>query len=247
MGFWEPWTGCYAASDGCKYCYYYGPYSKRFGQNTIVKTEEFDKPLRSVYMPRKKITKYVIEGGKTVATCFATDFFLPEADDWRGEAWNIMRQRPDLQFLFFTKRIDRFFTSLPDDWGVGYENVTIGCTVENQEMADYRMPLFLSYPIRYRIVGCSPLLSPIDLRPYLWGVESVTVGGESGREARICDYDWVLDLRAQCTEANVGFLFKCTGSRFRMGDEVKPINPRLQHRMAREFHLNTMKDEDMTL
>ncbi len=21
---WEPWTGCYPFSDGCKYCYFYG-------------------------------------------------------------------------------------------------------------------------------------------------------------------------------------------------------------------------------
>ena len=31
---WEPWTGCYKVSDGCTYCYFYGPYSKRCGQNT---------------------------------------------------------------------------------------------------------------------------------------------------------------------------------------------------------------------
>ena len=41
---WEPWTGCYKVSDGCSYCYFYGPYSKRFGQNTVYKTDDFDKP-----------------------------------------------------------------------------------------------------------------------------------------------------------------------------------------------------------
>ena len=68
---WEPWTGCYAASDGCKYCYFYGEYSKRRGQNTVVKTDEFYKPLETVYMPRKKVTKYkwvCMESGKNVNT-----------------------------------------------------------------------------------------------------------------------------------------------------------------------------------
>ena len=37
-------------------------------------------------------------------------------------------------------------------------------------------------------------------------------GGESGRDARICDYDWVLEIRRQCIDANVGFWFKQTGS-----------------------------------
>ena len=36
---WEPWTGCVPYSEGCKYCYYYGPYAKRYGQNEITKTD----------------------------------------------------------------------------------------------------------------------------------------------------------------------------------------------------------------
>ncbi len=54
----------------------------------------------------------------------------------------MMRLRRDLQFFFVTKRIDRFYAVLPEDWGAGYDNVTIACTVENQAMADYRLPLF---------------------------------------------------------------------------------------------------------
>ena len=56
----------------------------------------------------------------------------------------MIRERTDIDFLILTKRIDRFLVSLPPDWGTGYDNVNIGCTVENQKMADYRLPLFLS-------------------------------------------------------------------------------------------------------
>ena len=45
---WEPWTGCYKVSEGCTYCYFYEPYSKRHGQNTVQKTAEFDKPITKV-------------------------------------------------------------------------------------------------------------------------------------------------------------------------------------------------------
>jgi len=45
---WEPWTDYYKAGDGCTYCYYYGPYSKRHGQNTVQKTVEFDKPVAQI-------------------------------------------------------------------------------------------------------------------------------------------------------------------------------------------------------
>ena len=45
--------------------------------------------------------------------------------------------------------------------------------------------------------------------------EQVTVGGESGRDARVCDYDWVLKIREQCIKSNVPFHFKQTGAHFR--------------------------------
>ena len=105
---WEPWTGCTPYSEGCKYCYYYGPYAKRYGQNEVTKTDKFDWPVR-----RNAKGELGIKGGKTVATCFATDFFLPEADEWRKEAWAMIKERQDLDFLILTKRIDRFMTSLP--------------------------------------------------------------------------------------------------------------------------------------
>lgn len=237
---WEPWSGCYQISDGCTYCYYYGPYSKRCGQNTVQKTDEFDKPLAKTAKGKDKIPS-----GKIVATCFATDFFIPEADAWRAEAWLMIKQRPDLDFLILTKRIDRFRMSLPDDWGDGYNNVNIGCTVENQALADYRLPLFLSYPIKRRFIACGPLLGPINLAPYLGGVDHVTVNGESGREARECDYDWVLKIREQCENAGVTFWFKSTGSFFRRDGVVQKVNPFKQGSLAKELDISILNDKKL--
>ena len=235
---WEPWTGCYKISDGCTYCYYYGLYSKYYGCNKVTKTSDFYKPLEKVYMPRKKVEKYKMEGGKICNTCFTTDFFIPEADEWRAEAWSIIKRRPDLIFLFLTKRIDRFHVSLPEDWGSGYDNVRIGCTVENQEMADYRLPLYISYPIKHKWIVCSPLIREVTLMPYLHGVENVRVSGESGRDARIIDYDWVLNIRNQCEQAGISFIFDRTGSHFRKDGVLQNINPYRQKSLAREMGIN---------
>jgi len=237
---WEPWTGCYKVSDGCKYCYYYGPYSKRFGQSTVVKTGDFDKPIATNEKGAPRITS-----GKIVATCFASDFFIEEADEWRKEAWSMIKQRPDLEFLILTKRIDRFPVSLPDDWGNGYDNVNIGCTVETQALADYRLPLFLSYPIKRRFIACSPLLEPIDLSVYLHGIEHVSVGGETGREARECDYSWILAIREQCAAAGVTFWFKNTGSVFKQDGVVRKINPYKQGSAARELGIDITGDRKL--
>lgn len=147
-------------------------------------------------------------------TCSATDFFLPKADDWSKEAWAIIKERQDIDFLILTKRIDQFLISLPDDWGDGYDNVYIGCTVENQDTADYRLPLFLLYPIKIHFIACSPILTKIDLTQYLYGVEHVTVSGEIGRNVRVCDYDYVLKIKEQYTRFGVTLWFKGTGSFF---------------------------------
>lgn len=230
---WEPWTGCHRISEGCQNCYFYGPHAKRYGQNIIQKTDKFDWPIR-----KNKKGEYNIKGNKILATCFATDFFLPEADEWRKEVWTFIKQRPDIEFLILTKRIDRFFVSLPEDWETGYENVRIGCTVETQKIADERLPFFLSCPIKRKFIACAPLLEPIDLTNYLSGVEHVTVSGETSKEARVCDYEWVLDIRKQCENANVTFWFKSTGSKFRRNGVVENINPFKQTGLAKSLGIN---------
>jgi protein gp37 len=205
-----------------------------------MKTGEFDKPVAKT---AKGVPK--IPSGKIVATCFASDFFIAEADEWRAYAWRMIRERSDLEFLILTKRIERFLISLPSDWGDGYDNVNIGCTVENQSLADSRLPLFLSYPIKRRFIACAPLLGPIDLSPYLDMMEHVSVGGETGREARVCDYDWVLDIRDQCVEAGVTFWFKNTGSFFRRNGTVEKVNPFKQNAVAKGLGIDIIGDKKL--
>jgi protein gp37 len=135
--------------------------------------------------------------------------------------------------------------SLPQDWGDGYDNVNMGCTVENRSMADQRLPLFLSYPMKHRFIACAPILGPMNLSKYLHGIEHVTVGGETGREARICDYDWVLGIRDQCVEAGVTFWFKNTGSFFRKDGDVQKVNPFKQNSLAKELDINIMNGKKL--
>lgn len=126
----------------------------------------------------------------------------------------MIRERSDLIFFFFTKRIDRFAECLPDDWADGYDNVVVGCTAENQQMADYRLPIFKALPIKHKAIIVAPILGRVDLSAYLDPtIEEVSVSGESGVDARICEYDWILDLRRQCIEADVPFRFHQTGAR----------------------------------
>lgn len=209
MAMWNPWRGCHRYSEGCKFCYIHKGDAKR-GVDTgnIVKTENFDAPIL-----RKKNGEYKMKSGLTYLG-FSTDFLLPEADPWRKDCWDMIRQRPDCTFLFLTKRIERFLDCVPEDWGQGWDNVVVGCTVENQRRAEERLEIFSKLPIRHKDIVCQPLLSAIDLERYLDGVELVTVGGESDRFARPLDFGWVLSLREQCVRQNVSFEFRQCGTHF---------------------------------
>lgn len=175
-----------------------------------------------------------------VYTCFTSDFFVEDADKWRAEAWEMIRCRSDLHFMMITKRIDRFSDCLPDDWGDGYDNVTICCTVENQACADYRLPIYRRAPIKHKIIICEPLLERIDLSTYAVGewIEQIVAGGESGYEARPCDFEWVMDLRRICVENKVDFWFKQTGSKFVKDGKTYNVKRQFQHSQARKAGIN---------
>ena len=135
-------------------------------------------------------------------------------DPWRSECWDIIRERSDCTFLFLTKRIERFMQCIPEDWGDGYDNVVVCCTVENQENADKKLSVFRTLPIKHKQITAQPLIGAINMEKYLDGIEAVTVGGESDRNARVLDYDWVLDIREQCIRKNVSFCFRQCGTHF---------------------------------
>jgi protein gp37 len=240
MSSWNPWHGCRKISAGCVNCYVYrrdGKYDK--DASAVVKNSDFDLPLR---LKKDKTYKITSDDG-IVYTCFTSDFFLEEADMWRREAWRIISERPDVNFVIITKRILRFYEQLPEDWGDGYNNVTVACTCENQKRADERLPFFLEAPIKHRMIICEPLLERIDLSPYLDGrIEEVLAGGESGDfdKARPCDFDWVLGIRDTCIMSGTSFTFKQTGSNFVKNGKLYQIERKNQHIQAQKAKINIM-------
>ncbi len=231
---WNPWQGCHKVSPGCDNCYMYRE-KIRYGQEPDVvvrsKSQTFNAPL--------KWTEPEI-----VFTASWSDWFIREADDWRAEAWDIIKRTPHLFYLIFTKRPQNIPDRLPPDWGSGYPNVMLVVTTENQEEADRRIPKVLRIPAAYRGISAEPLLGPMDLEPHLWpqciatkeehdrdhdhglwcderSLDWVVVGGESGPGARPMHPDWVRSLRDQCVAAGIPFFFKQWGE-FRERTESDP-------------------------
>ena len=227
---WNPWHGCTKYSEGCRYCYVYRQ-DEMFGRNSreCRKTNDFNLPIK-----KDRKGNYKIPSGSLVMTCFSSDFLLSDADLWRDECIKMMRERSDCMFYFFTKRIERLNFKVPD-------NVIVGCTCENQKMADYRLPIFMKLGIKYKTIILAPMLERMDISKYLSSdIYEVNVSGESGsspqiraQQIRALNYDWVLDIREQCIKANVNFGFHQTGARF--------IKDGKEYRIERKYQISQAK------
>lgn len=217
---WDPWRGCHRFSEGCMHCYIHkGDERRRVDTSQIVKTDKFFAP---VAVDRKGEYKWK-EG--LVYVCFSSDFLIEEADPWRRQCFSMIQSRPDLTFLFLTKRIQRLAQCLPEDWGDGYENVIIGCTAENQANCDSRLSVFMDLPIRHRNIILQPLLESVNIEAYLKGTELVVVGGESDANARPFDLDWARSLHDQCIRHNVSFDFRQCGTCYIKNGQRYRLNP----------------------
>lgn len=235
MTLWNPWRGCHKISEGCQNCYIHSADTRKgIDTNSITKTDQFDRIVQ-----KNKKGEYVVKGGQLVYVCFSSDFLIEEADEWRSDAWQMIKERSDLTFLFLTKRIHRLEQVLPLDWNDGYDNVMIGCSVENQNQADTRLSYLVRIPIKHRLIICQPLIGPINLESYLsYPIEQVTVGGEAGKLARDLNYDWVESIRNQCINHQVTFEFRQLGSYF-IRDSVRYTIPRNQlSSQARKADIN---------
>lgn len=210
---WNPWHGCHKYSAGCANCYVFYLDKKRDKDANIVAKSKtnFNLPLK-----KRRDGSFVIQSGSEVAVCFTSDFFIDEADEWRNEAWEIIKCRQDVNFLICTKRVERIEQCLPSDWGDGYGNVILAATCENQKEADARLPVFLNIPSKRRYILIAPILEYVNLNKYLNKdkINRVSVGGESYENARACDFEWIKRIYSDCKSAGVLFDFHQTGSNF---------------------------------
>jgi protein gp37 len=212
---WNPWQGCAKVSEGCKFCYMFRDMARYGKSATNVRRSApatFNKPLK-------------IKNPARVFTCSWSDFFIKEADEWRKDAWEIIRKTPHITYQILTKRPERIKECLPSDWWEmgGYPNVWLGVTVENQKRADERIPILLEIPAKVRFLSVEPLLEAVMLYPYLsattenGGIQWVIVGGESGNDTgewryRPCGIDWIRLVVNDCLRAGVPFFVKQLGT-----------------------------------
>lgn len=235
---WNPWHGCVKCSEGCQHCYMYflDRVRDKNGADIYRTKVGFTYPLQKL-----RDGSYKVKSGELIRVCMSSDFFLEEADIWRDEAWEIMRQRPDVKFFLLTKRPQRVADCLPKNWGDGWDNVMFNVTCENQRRADERIPILKELPFKHKGIMCAPFIGYVSIEKYLNDgvIEQVICGGENYDGARPCNFDWVKSLRAECAAHNITFCFIETGTVFiKDGKRYHMPKKLLQSEMAFKSGMN---------
>lgn len=216
---WNVAVGCTKVDEDCKYCYMYRD-GEKFGYDAKIvrKTKTvFNLPLR-------------IKEPSKIFTSSLTDFFHPDIDSFRYEAWEIIRQCPQHIFQILTKRPERIAQCLPIDWeyGYNYPNVWLGTSVGSQESIG-RMYQLASH---INIARCNVLfvsIEPmhteviIDWKKECSGyyfheaIDWIIVGGESGNETgkyryRPCKTEWIKKIVDDCNILGIPVFVKQLGT-----------------------------------
>lgn len=191
------WTGCKKVSAGCKYCYMFRDQT-RYGRDPENVKRTSPKTFNAALHWNEP---------KLIFTCSWSDFFIEQADEWRADAWDVIRETPHHTWQILTKRPERIMECLPPDWGDGWPNVWLGVTVEDSRSVD-RMIIMKNIPAKLKFVSFEPLLESIKDRLLMdWIVDAnlfnyfhwFIIGGESGNDSgdwkyRPCELLWIANL-----------------------------------------------------
>ncbi len=231
---WNCWVGCDKASPACASCYAEREMN-RWGRafNVVQRTSEqsWGDPARW----NARLDPSSPMRDRLVFTCSFSDFFHEAADEWRDDAWDVIRSCRQLVFQILTKRPERIREHLPRDWGLGWSNVWLGVSVENPAF-EWRIRELVEIPARLRFLSAEPLLREISLARWLGagqpslitdspyspqgGIGWVIVGGESvgrpGHPPRSMHPAWVQKIWDAAWASGVPFFFKQVGGRQRV-------------------------------
>lgn len=196
---WNVAVGCQKVDEDCKFCYMYrgSLNGTRYNPREIRRTKTvFNLPLKL-----KEPSKIFVSS--------LTDFFLPEIDSFRNEAWDIIRKCPQHTFQILTKRPERIKHCLPEFWDEIKDRCWLGTSVGSDKgihraielvgLRDLASVLFLSVePIHTKVNFRWSYIPPdekkrcvlwngepkleVDQHELLMNIDWVIIGGESGNE-----------------------------------------------------------------
>lgn len=202
---WNPWTGCHKVSKECVGCYADALLS-RSGRtfNILSLTQTWKTPYELNAMARRENRQAIC------FVCSMSDFFHAEADHWRPDAWQIIRDCTNVNFMLLTKRPERIIECLPADWdgGANYPGAWLGTTCGVRSSYE-RVNSLREISCSMRFLSIEPLMESVDDID-LTGIGWVAAGGMSGplhREHRM-KMAWAAEVYDRCRQQAIPFLFK---------------------------------------
>lgn len=214
---WNPWLGCTKVSPACDGCYAEAMLDHRYGKvkwgGERVRTVEstWKDPFRWQKMAEK-------EGARPFVFCASlADIFDNQVNpQWRADAFDVMRQTPNLVYLLLTKRPQNI-VKLADAAGGLPKNAALGTTVEDQTRAAINLTALQVAKIElqplFTFGSFEPLLGPV-LIPPAFMPDWIITGGETDQgshKARPTHPSWFRSLRDQAKAASVPFHLKQWG------------------------------------
>jgi protein gp37 len=205
---WNPVTGCTKISSGCLNCYaenvvkwlqkIKNPRYKN-GFNITLHEDLLDEPLK--WKKPKRI--FIGSMSDIFHDDIPTDFIL--------RVFDTMNNCPQHTFIVLTKRADRMVELSGEiNWT---ENIWLGVTVEEARYKE-RIELLRKTGAYRKFVCAEPLIGDLG-EVNLSEIDWLVIGGESGKNSRPLEEEWVVSLRDQFQEQGVMFTFKQWGGRFR--------------------------------
>lgn len=217
---WNPVRGCIKISPGCKNCYAEA-FAERFRG---VVGHPYDQGFDPRLVPEKIEEPLSWKRPRMVFVNSMSDLFQDAVPDWFiGNVFSVMEACRRHTFQVLTKRPERMadWVGKFDAWlryagdttfAKKLPNVWLGASVEDRKYGLPRIDHLRRTPAAVRFLSCEPLLEDLG-QIDLTGIHWVIVGGESGRNARECNLDWIHNIVEQCSAAEVPVFVKQLGAK----------------------------------
>lgn len=208
------WIGCTQVSPGCDNCYAKAWAERFFPDETYWGAQAQRRRTSNSHQPRNWNKLNPMGGrGPRLQRVFSQslgDFFdnhVPE--QWRHEAWKVIAECNQMEWLLLTKLPQNIYRMLPKDWSDWnkWGHVRLGFSAENQQELERRTEAMLvRYPITHHLlpfISLEPLLAHVQ--PSIAGLHYdnlswLIVGGESGPSARPFNPYWIETLLEFCQQ-----------------------------------------------
>ena len=216
---WNPVTGCTPAGLGCAHCYakrvaerFPAVHGVEFSSKSLTSTATCPVPFSTVICHPERLTipEHWRKPRSIMCPSMGDLFHSDVPVGFIRDVLGVMDRCLQHTFIVLTKRPERARDVL-GNW-TKIPNMVLGASFSTQKEVDDGMGFLLNTPANRRIVSLEPLVGPVIVpREYLFALDGVIVGGETGPGARPMHPDWVRSLRDQCAPSGVPFFFKQWG------------------------------------